>query len=118
VYIPADPRLIEMARAVTEAVDLLPPPLVIIIDDTDRNSVRIEGGADSDAVPFATLETTGAEGNAFDTEGHEAGVRLIECARLFIERQGLRGTDPASLALAASENSELREALLQLQDEL
>ena len=32
VYLPADPRLLAMAREVTETVHLLPPPMVIVTD--------------------------------------------------------------------------------------
>jgi len=118
VYMPADPRLIRMAHAVTEAVDLLPPPIVIVTDGSEHDVVRIEGTEEPNSVPFATIETIGEEGEAFDTEGHDAEVLLVACARVFIEREGLAGTDPASLALAAAENPELRSSLLQLQDYL
>jgi hypothetical protein len=52
----------------------------------------------------------------FDTDGHEADATLIECARLFIEREGLTGTDPESLAIAAGDAPELKAALLALRD--
>jgi superfamily II DNA or RNA helicase len=111
VYLPADPRLLEMAHQVTETVHLLPPPIVLVTDGTGATRVMIEG-EDGERVPFETLETVGEQGGVFDTDGHEAGAHLVECARLFIEREGLTGTDPESLAIAAAEAPELRAALL------
>jgi hypothetical protein len=67
---------------------------------------------------FETLETIGELGEAFDTSGREADRLLIECARLFIEREGLTNTDPESLALIAIETPALRERLIALQDDL
>lgn len=118
VYIPADPTLIEMARQVTDDVDLLPPPMVITTDLRPRGQVRVIDEDDADRVSFETLETVGELGEAFDTSGREADRLLIECARLFIEREGLSNTDPESLALIAAETPALRERLIALEDEL
>jgi hypothetical protein len=54
----------------------------------------------------------------FDTAGREADATLVACARLFIEREGLMGTDPESLAMVALDKPELRDALLALRDDL
>lgn len=116
VYLPADPRLLQMAREVTDMVRLLPAPVVIVTDGTHINRVVIEGDGDNGSVPFETLETVGEQGSAFDTDGHEADAILIECARRFIEREGLTGTDPESLAIAAADAPELKAALLVLRD--
>lgn len=118
VYIPADPRLTAMARQVTDQVDLLPPAMVIQVDG-DRAS-RQPAGADGGrpAEPPDTLATIGEQGDAFDTAGRTAEAVLVACARAFIDREGLTGTDPESLALAAAGQPELRDALLALQDSL
>ena len=116
VYIPADPSLLEMARDVTAMTHLLPPPIVIVTDGVDTRRIVIEGVVDVESVPFETLQTVGEQGSVFDTEGNEAEASLIECARRFIEREGLTGTDPESLALAAAETPE-QAALLALRDE-
>jgi len=118
VYLPADPRLLQMARSVTEAVDLLPPPIVIVTGDGPTRRVIIEGDADGTKVPFETLGTVGEQGGVFDTDGREATALLVRCARRFIEREGLTGTDPESLAIAAVETPALRDALLALRGEV
>jgi superfamily II DNA or RNA helicase len=117
VYFPADHRLVNMAKHVTQDVDLLPAPIVIVTDQ-DPARIRIEGDADGLVVPFETLQTVGEQGNVFDTYGHQADAPLVACARLFIERQRLIGTDPESLAIAAADNPELRGALLALREDL
>jgi hypothetical protein len=117
VYMPADARLIEMASQITESADILPPPLVIFTDSQPIRRVPITGETQPERVPFETLRTTGAAGKVFDTEGRSASANLVDCARRFIEREGLLDTDPTSLALAASENAELRASLLGLIDE-
>jgi hypothetical protein len=114
VYLPADPRLLAMAKEVTDTVHLLPPPIVIVTDGSGATRFVIEGVGNPERVPFETLQTVGEQGAVFDTDGHEAEAALIECARLFIEREGLTGTDPESLAIAAAEKPELRSALLAL----
>jgi hypothetical protein len=103
-----------MAKEVTDAVHLLPPPIVIVTDGSGATHVVIEGDDNSERVPFETLYTVGEQGSVFDTEGRKAEADLIECARLFIEREGLTGTDPESLAIAAAEKPELKSALLAL----
>jgi superfamily II DNA or RNA helicase len=118
VYLPADPRLLSMAREVTDMVHFLPPPIVIVTDGTGATRVVIEGDDDPERVPFETLQTIGEQGAVFDTDGHEAAADLVECARLFIEREGLTGSDPESLAIAAAESPDLRSALLALREQL
>lgn len=114
VYLPADPRLLSMAKEVTKMVHLLPPPTVIVTDGA-WGRVRIKG-AQHGRVPFETIETIGEPGATFDTDGHEADAILIECARRFIAREGLVNTDPESLAIAAADAPELKSALLALRD--
>jgi hypothetical protein len=104
-----------MARRITENTDLLPPPLVIVTDG--ERALRVSSG-DEGGQPrgsFEALNTVGEQGGAFDTNGRDAHANLVACARLFIEREGLTGTDPESLALAAVDAPELRQALLALQ---
>jgi hypothetical protein len=117
VYFPADHRLVNMAKHVTQDVHLLPAPIVIVTDQ-DPARIRIEGDNDGLGVPFETLKTVGEQGNVFDTYGHQADAALVACARLFIERERLTGTDPESLAIAAADNPELRGALLTLREDL
>lgn len=117
VYVPADPRLLEMSKHVTDAVHLLPPPIIIVTDNEPARRIRIEGDVDASRVPFETIRTVGAQGEAFDTQGRGADRALIACARRFIEQEGLSGTDPEALALAAADSPELRDALLALRDE-
>lgn len=115
VYLPADPQLLEMAHKITESSNLLPPPIVIFTDPTGARRVAIEGDGEFARMPFETIQTVGEQGGTFDVEGREADAVLIECARRFIEQEGLTGTDPESLALAAAETPQLRAALLALQ---
>lgn len=117
VYLPADPTLVEMAHTITSEVEQLPIPIQIVVDGGDSRVVRIEG-APTDRVPFEALSTVGSQGSAFDTGGRSAHALLISCARRFIEREGLGGTDAESLAMAAAENEELRQALLALLPEV
>jgi hypothetical protein len=118
VYIPADGRLIEMAQQVTDEVNLLPPPLVIVTDPAEPRAIRILSADTDERVPFETLGSAAEQGAAFDTSGRSADATLIACARLFIEREGLTATDPESLAIAASETPQLRDQLLALRDQL
>ena len=117
VYIPADPTLLDMARRITESVELLPPPIIMITDGERALRIGSETATKPARGAFETLGTTGEQGGAFDTGGRDAHAALVACARLFIEREGLTGTDPESLALAASDAPELRQALLALQEE-
>ncbi|MEZ0070090.1 superfamily II DNA or RNA helicase [Streptacidiphilus sp. MAP12-20] len=117
VYIPADPSLLDMARHITENADLLPPPIVIITDGERALRIGGENGTGEPRSSFEALGTVGEQGNAFDTHGREARAVLIACARLFIEREGLTGTDPESLALAAGDAPELLQSLLSLREE-
>jgi hypothetical protein len=103
-----------MARKVTDDPDLLPPPIVIITDD-ERATHLIRNDTEArDGDGFEIVETVGEQGQAFDTNGRRAGADLITCARRFIEIHGLTGTDPESLAIAASETPALRDELLAL----
>jgi superfamily II DNA or RNA helicase len=118
VYLPADPRLLEMAKHVTDQVNLLPPPLIIFTEPRPGEPVRIWDDDDRERVEFQTLGTLGKRGGAFDTSGRSADATLIACAQLFIEREGLTGTDAESLAIAAADSPELLEALLALRMDL
>ena len=118
VYIPADPSLTAMARQVTDQVDLLPPPMVILVDGAPDRQKLIRPRSEQDPAPLDTTATIGEQGGAFDTTGRTAEAMLVSCARAFIEREGLTGTDPESLALAAADKPELRDALLTLRDSL
>ncbi len=115
VYIPGDPRLVEMARQVTAENELLPAPIVI---DVDRTPVIHTGSSRAATGDFEALRSVGEQGRAFDSEGREASAELIACARLFIEIEGLMGTDPESLAIAALESPQLRATLLSLRSKL
>lgn len=112
VYIPADPRLLEMAQLVTEEVTLLPPPMRIDLDDKAMAPAPIVSGGSVAQQEFETLGSMGLQGDVFDTAGDRAAAHLVECARSFIANEGLTGTDPESLALAAVDSPELRNALL------
>jgi hypothetical protein len=116
VYLPADGRLIEMAAQITDSADILPPPIVIFTDTRPLQRIAIAAEDQPERVPFETLRTKAAAGNVFDTGGRSANANLVDLARRFIEREGLINTDPASLALAAAENPELRAALFGLSD--
>lgn len=112
-YLPADPRLVAMAKSITEEAKVLPPPVVVTMDLTAPRPVRVTGEGQQEAVLFETIRTTGEQGDVFGTDGREAPALLVTCARRFVETEGLTGTDPESLALAAAGNEELRAALLQ-----
>jgi len=117
VYLPADPRLLDMARRVTDSADVLPPPMVIFTDPQPVRQIPVLSNGRPERVPFETLDTAGAAGDVFDTQGRTATAELVDCARRFIEREGLTGTDPESLALVAVDKPELLAALLELRIE-
>jgi superfamily II DNA or RNA helicase len=117
VYLPAEPRLAEMAKTVTEEAKLLPPPIIIVTDARPPARARIGGEPGPGRVPFEIIQTVGEQGPVFDTFGREAPPFLVECARRFIARDGLTSTDPESLAMLAAENPELRAELLKMRDE-
>ena len=111
VYVPGDPRLLDMARTIREEAPALPAPIEISVEAADTATVGdLRGRAGSQAVQ--TVETAGLAGTVFDTSGREAERELVEQCRLYIERKGLTGTSPESLALAATESPELRAAIL------
>jgi len=109
VYFPADGRLIDMARKVTDQPDLLPPPMVIITDPTYVQQHTNTG-------EFEVVSSVGEQGGVFDTAGRQAESELVVCARRFIELHGLTGTDAESLAIAAAETPALADQLLALKD--
>jgi hypothetical protein len=112
VYIPGDPRLVEMARKITaEADGLLPAPIVIEIDQTP---LVYSGGKRLSSGEFAALGSIGEEGRVIDSQGREASAELVACARRFIEIEGLTGTDAQSLAMAALDSPQLHATLLAL----
>ena len=111
VYLPADPSLTSMARAVTDEVKILPPPIVIEGDERGTRRVVIRDDGTRERTEFESLGSVGLRGGATDTGGRQADERLVQLARAYIRQQRLTGTDPVSLALAASENEKLRQAL-------
>jgi len=117
VYLPADPRLVDMARRVTDSVDVLPPPIIIFTEPQPVQRLRILGDGLPERIPFETIDTAGTAGDVFDTKGRTATAELVNCARRLIEREGLTGTDPESLALVAADKPELLAALLELRTE-
>jgi len=110
VYLPADPTLVSMAKDITNEVKLLPRPMIIEMDSQRAGHVRIDGDSLTQS-DFESVSSLGHTGPATDTEGREASARLLELAKRYIDRKGLTGTDPVSLALAASENDKLRAVL-------
>ena len=111
VYLPADPSLTSRARKITEEVQSLPPPMVIEGDKEGRRRVIIRDNTGRERTEFESLGSVGSRGAATDTGGRHADERLVQLARTYIRQQGLAGTDPVSLALAASENEKLRKVL-------
>ena len=102
-----------MARQVTDQPDLLPPPIVIITDE--ERAIRFHRTTQvGELGGFEIVGTVGEQGQVFDTQGRAADSELVDCARKFIEIHGLSGTDPESLAIAASETPALRDELLAL----
>jgi Helicase conserved C-terminal domain len=116
VYIPADRHLAGMARQITDQVRILPPAMVIELDEPPRPAAGSQPGESPERQSFEAVLTRGEQGDAFDTQGRDAAAVLIACARRFIEREGLTGTDPESLALAAADAPELRDILLAMQE--
>jgi hypothetical protein len=116
VYIPADRHLVDMARQVTSQVRVLPPAIVIELDDPGRPEAGGRLGDRPGTQAFQALLTRGEQGDAFDTQDRDAAAVLIACAQRFIEREGLTGTDPESLALAAADVPDLRDALLAMRE--
>jgi superfamily II DNA or RNA helicase len=112
VYLPADRRLLEMARQITNEVDILPPPMIIEMDPPGQHRVSMrETGIKR--VPFEVLGTSGEQGAIFDTSGNLADSALVNQARRFIRMNKLTGTDAESLALLARQKPAL---LAQLRD--
>jgi hypothetical protein len=109
VYMPADPSLVEMATTITEEVKVLPPPMVIEMEPRRTRSKIFSDGEERGQ--FEALSSTGEGATAIDTAGRKAEERLIDLARAYIVKKGLTGTDPVSLALAASRNEALRKAM-------
>jgi hypothetical protein len=111
VYIPADPSLVHMASTLTDEAKLLPPPLVIITDARPSNRENIVRTDPTPRQEFESVSSIGEQGGASDTFGREAGHELMSLAEAYVRKKDLTGTDPASLALAASENAELQDAM-------
>jgi hypothetical protein len=100
-----------MAKEITSEVILLPRPMIIEMDSERARHVRIVDETGLTPVAFEPLGSFGNSGSALDTGGREANARLLELAKRYIDRHSLTGTDPVSLALAASENDKLRAVL-------
>lgn len=117
VYIAADARLIEMAREITNEVDLLPPAMIIETEQPGIRPVEVRDGAGAERVEFEVLGTSAAQGEIFDTSGNFADPGLVERARRFISLHKLTGTDPESLALLARQRPALLAQILACYDE-
>jgi hypothetical protein len=113
VYFAADPRLVEMAREITNEVDLLPLPMVIETEPTRQRHVRVRDDNENQRVEFEVLRTSGEQGAIFNTSGSLADAALVNRARRFIRMHKLTGTDAESLALLARQRPAL---LAQLQE--
>jgi superfamily II DNA or RNA helicase len=112
VYLPADPTLVAMAETITDEVRVLPSPMTIVTDPQAARAIRIRQTGDPDErVQFAPLSSVGERGGASDTRRRRADDDLVEMAEAYIRRRGLTASDPVSLALAASENPALRQAI-------
>ena len=75
VYIPGDPRLVEMARQVAAETELLPAPIVIetdppVIYGRGKRAVAARG-------EFEALRSVGEQGRVIDSEGREASAELV-----------------------------------------
>lgn len=110
VYIPGDPRLIEMALSIQREVGSLKPPIEIDLDTPVRAAPQLRGELGENPT-WTTVGTDGEKGSAFDTNQRFADSALIEAAQAFIDAEGLTGTSAESLALLASENDGLRSKL-------
>ena len=110
VYLPAHDTLTDMARTITEKVELLPPPIVIV-KDRPPSAVKVHDDTGVERGLFESITSVGERGAVSDSSSRFAEPELVQLARLYIGRNGLTGTDPESLALLASENPELRAAL-------
>jgi hypothetical protein len=73
--------------------------------------VAIDGSDQRPRHDFEALASVGTISGASDTSGREAGHELMRLAAAYVRLKHLTGTDPASLALAASENAELLVAM-------
>jgi superfamily II DNA or RNA helicase len=113
VYVAADRRLLEMAREITNEVDLLPPPMVIETDPLGERHVRVRDEAGTKRVEFEVLQTSGEQGGIFDTSGNLADAALVNRARRFICAHKLTGTDAESLALLARQRPALLAQILE-----
>lgn len=113
VYFAADPRLLEMARNITEEVEQLPRPIVI-----ETEPAQFARASERSSPPsFVVIGTTGDQGATFDTAGNAAEAMLVAKARRFIALNGLTGTDAESLALLARQKKALLEKILAVEIE-
>jgi len=105
VYVPGDPRLLQMARTIQDEVQILPPPIPIMIESPAKPAeLRLHGDrVDTDWA----VETFGAQGEVFDTQDRSARAELVTRCRSYIEERGMKATDPESLAMLAMANPEL-----------
>lgn len=110
VYVPGDPRLLEMSRTIQAEVPALPKPVKIEVDRPPIETVDVLTGEKHDGT-FEVTETTGVRGVVFDTEGREAQSNLVERCEIYIALKGLTGTSAESLALVAAGSPDLRQAI-------
>jgi hypothetical protein len=111
IYLPADPSLVSMATTITKEVRLLPPPITIVNDPQTGRPVAVRRSGEDDTALFAPISSVGERGHATDTGHRVASDELVEMARAYVQRKHLTASDPVSLALAASENPALRDAI-------
>ncbi len=100
VYVTGDPRLLEMAQAITDEVDLLPAPIRIETDAGSPQRGTVQAG-ERHRNDIEVLGTLGEQGGVFDTSGNTADPTLVARARRFIRLHQLNGTDAESLAILA-----------------
>lgn len=111
VYVPGDPRLLEMSRTIRSEAPMLPPPIRIDVDSDRPARVVDDLTGRARVTSLETLETAATTGAVFDTGSREAGSNLVDQCRLYVELKGLTGTTAESLALIASENNDLRDEI-------
>jgi superfamily II DNA or RNA helicase len=110
VYMPADPRLVQLAARITgaSAVKLQRP---IVVDETDpRKLIRIINPDGTLTGEFRPLASEGSLGMVTDVTGRQAPAHLVELAQRYIEATGSQ-VPAFELALLAWTDETLRQKL-------
>jgi superfamily II DNA or RNA helicase len=110
VYLPADPRLMDMASNITGSSQVKLPDPIVITDRKEQEIVRVFEDGDVSRGEFRPIGSEGRRGMVTDVTGRQVPAHLVELAERYIKATG--SDLPAfEMALLASTDDRLLKRL-------